>query len=430
MKKAFNFYLLLSVFLILMGCGHKQSPTGGKLDIEKIKILAVTPDEFSDLKDAQIDVTFSKVLDRMTIPTGIYIYPSIERKRYKYQGNHLIIRILEPLKLNTNYYFTFSQRIKDERGNTLADNQTVVYSNGKLQANRISGEIELENSDDAKLPVNLSLLDADSILVFTKIMHGSTYTIENLNPLKYILRAYIDKNVNGKYDFGIDPYAEATASNNPISTINLNLVYADTTKVVLKSANVISNREVDVTLSEPVKSLGAIHITAKNGSIELPVELQSLDGPVLTILTAAQDTLKYEISVRDMSDLKNNVTSESHIYIIGISRVDKIPPKILSTTPRNGTSINELMPEIKVAFSEPIPINNIKYQLTDAETNAKINVILVSGNDKIYVFKPTKSLQNYHSYKFTVSHITSDISNNPLGKDYDILFLTLIKNGG
>jgi hypothetical protein len=430
MKKGFNLLFLVLILLFLWGCGHRQSPTGGKADIEKIKILAVTPDEFSNLQDKQIDITFSKVLDRTTIPTGIYIYPPIDKKRFKYQGNHLLIRILESLQQNTNYYFTFSPRIKDERGNALEDNQTIVYANGTLQNNRISGEIKTEEPDDIKLPVNLTLLNADSLMIFNKIVHGSSYSLDNLNPESYILRAYIDKNVNGKYDLGVDPFAEANAPKNPISTIALNLVYFDTTKVVLKSASVVSNREVDITLSKTAKSIGTVHITAKNGSVVLPVEITKLDGSLLTVLTAAQDTTKYEVKINDLADRKNNLTKESHLFFSGISQVDKKPPVIISSYPRNGTSINELIPDLKVVFSEIIPMNNIKYTLFDTETNAKIDIKVVSGDNNVYVFRPSKPLQNYHSYKFTINHVTSDISSNSIGKDYEILFLTLIKNGG
>ncbi len=428
MNKVSNFILPALLFLILIGCGHKQNPTGGKADTEKIRILAVTPDEFSDLKDKQIDVTFSKVVDRTKIPTGIYIYPSIDRKRFKYQGNNLQMRILQPLLPNTNYYFTFTPRIQDERGNSLEENQTLVYANGILQTNRISGEFKLEEPEDSKLPVNLTLLNADTLLVFSKIIHGTNYVLENLNPESYIVRAFIDKNVNGKYDFGIDASAEALAPKNPVSTVNLDLVYSDTSKVVLKSANVISNREIDFTLSEPARSIGAVHITAKDGTVELPVELKRLNGSMLTVLTAAQDTTKYKISISELSDRKSNLTSESHLYFSGSPRADKTAPVVVSTSPRNGTSINELVPELKVVFSEIILINHIKYALIDTETNQDIDVRITSGDDKTYIFKPTKPLLNYHSYKFTINHITSDISSNTLGKDYEMLFLTLIKN--
>ncbi|HNX01167.1 MAG TPA: Ig-like domain-containing protein [Candidatus Cloacimonadota bacterium] len=430
MKKVFNLLFITFFLFILVGCGHRQGPTGGKSDTEKIRILAVTPDEFTDLKDGQIDITFSKMLDRTKVPTGIYIYPPIDRKRFKYQGNHLVIRILEPLKPNTNYYFTFTPRIQDERGNSLEETKTIVYANGTLQTARISGDFKLEDPSDSKYPVNLTLLDADTLMVFNQNIKAPNYALENLNQQSYILRAYIDKNVNGKYDFGDEPYAEELSPKSPISTVNLNLVYSDTTKVVLKSASVISNREMELTLSEPVKSYADIHITAKEGSVSLPIELTKLDGNKLTLLTAGQDTLKYKVSMEGIIDHKDNLTKESHLYFSGVARVDKTAPTIVATYPRNGTSINSLTPELKVVFSEIIPDNNIKYTLIDTETNSQIPLKIVSGNDRTYIFKPMKTLVNYRSYKFIISRITSDISSNALGKDYEFLFLTLVKNGG
>ncbi len=78
------------------------------------EILNVTPDEFSDLTDQNIEITFSKPIDQNTIITGITSYPPILKKKFKWDGTTLIIRIMEALEQDTNYFFAFNTNIKGE----------------------------------------------------------------------------------------------------------------------------------------------------------------------------------------------------------------------------------------------------------------------------------------------------------------------------
>ena len=95
--------LILLITTGLISCGHKKNPTGGKKDTIQPKIVSVIPDEYSNITDSNIEVIFSKPIERNTILTGIYIYPPILKKKYSWDGNILTIKILEELEKNTNY---------------------------------------------------------------------------------------------------------------------------------------------------------------------------------------------------------------------------------------------------------------------------------------------------------------------------------------
>ena len=75
---------LLNIFLLMLilSCGHKKAPTGGEKDIIKPEIVAIVPEEFSDIHGKNIEVTFSKPIDRSTIFTGFYVYPPILKKKF------------------------------------------------------------------------------------------------------------------------------------------------------------------------------------------------------------------------------------------------------------------------------------------------------------------------------------------------------------
>jgi len=147
------FLIIVAVSIVLSSCGSKQSPTGGKEDIDKLKLLAVFPEEFAEISEQKVELSFSKAIDRAAFVKGLYIYPAIVNKKIYYEANIITIKFLESLEPDTNYYMTLTTRIKDVRGNTLDKNQTIVFKHGKLQSNRISGIINYEKPADNGLPI-------------------------------------------------------------------------------------------------------------------------------------------------------------------------------------------------------------------------------------------------------------------------------------
>ena len=170
-----NLLSLMFITFILVSCGHRKKPTGGSKDIVNPEILSILPEEFSDIKGKDIEVTFSKPIERTTILTGIYIYPSIDRKKFKWDKSVLTMKILEELEENTNYFFSFSQRIKGEHGNELDKNYTFVFANGKLNDNKISGNLLFELEEDNNQPILCTIQAPDSTFINNQVIKGKTY---------------------------------------------------------------------------------------------------------------------------------------------------------------------------------------------------------------------------------------------------------------
>ena len=128
MKFPINLIFAILIFSGLISCGHKKNPTGGKKDTIQPEIVSVIPDEYSDITDSDIEIIFSKPIERNTILSGINIYPSIIKKKFSWDGNILTIKILEELEKNTNYYFNFSEKIKGEHGNFLNTSSSFIFA--------------------------------------------------------------------------------------------------------------------------------------------------------------------------------------------------------------------------------------------------------------------------------------------------------------
>jgi hypothetical protein len=424
----FVIILIGSIVFSASGCGSKRSPTGGKEDVDRPTVLASIPVEFDEISDQKIELTFSKAIDRASFLKGMYIYPPVANKKIYYEANLVTIKFLEALEKDTNYFVTLTTRIKDVRGNALGKNQTLIYRHGKLQKNRISGNVTYENATDNGLPVQMNLLTSDSLWVMAMEITGNSYALEALNPMAYILRAYIDKNLNGRYDPNLEPYQECDIANQPLAAYDLHMAYADTVKPALKSVYAVSDREYLLTLNKSVKSFQKVLIQSVNKKEHLQIFAVSHELDKITVLTAPTDTSKWQFNLIDAIDNKGNVNSLSSLTVNGSRIEDKTPPVVVKTNPRNGASVNTLQPVLEITWSEIIPQNMFHAALNEVESNLEIPFKIVSWKGKTIQIQPLRPLTNYKTCLLTIENSTSDISGNTLQKPFKLVILPLVRD--
>ncbi|MFB3844956.1 MAG: Ig-like domain-containing protein [Candidatus Cloacimonadaceae bacterium] len=433
MNKAFNKLLRFSFSLIFLfiflfsGCGSKQSPTGGKADTNKLKLLAVIPEEFASIDQQQIELTFDKAVDKTSFLTGMYFYPPIQNKKINYEANVIGIRILEALLPDTNYNLILTTRIKDTRGNSLDKSQTLIFRHGVLQNNKIAGAVVYEKASDEGLPVQINLVTLDSLWVLTRQVTGRSYSLEGLNPLTYTLRAYIDKNLNGRYDFGNEPFCEGLIPQQPVSNFDLNMAYADSVLPVIKTVRGISNREYEILLNKPIVSFQ--NITVENLKTRTGVRLFAVNHEYdkIDLLTEVTDTTKLRFQITDLRDSKGNHNKACSFTISGCPKSDLIAPLVVATNPRNGGSVNSLQPQIEITFSEIITADNFKATLVEAESKKEIPFRIIQSDSRKYILQPEKPLANYKSCLLTIEETTEDLSGNNLKPAYKLAFLPILR---
>jgi PBP1b-binding outer membrane lipoprotein LpoB/archaellum component FlaG (FlaF/FlaG flagellin family) len=423
MKQLLAFCL---IGIIIVGCGHRKRPTGGPKDTEKPEIISISPDEFSEISSSDIEVIFSKPIERNTIISGLYIYPPILKKKFKWDKNILTIKILETLKDSTNYFFTFTEAIKGEHRNVLNKEYTFTFSSGNLNTSRISGNIVYEDYEDASKPVNLKLMAADSIFILNRELTQKTYELDYLNDSDHIIEAYIDLNKNNSYEYGKEPYCYYHVPASEFSSVDLEMSYEDSLKPELKSGKAIWNNLVELTCSEQISGFDAIQIyTADSLSQQIQIIENSLNSDVLSILTEPLDTLKYNISITGLKDLKMNYSDSLQIIVDGNTVLDSIPPEIISVFPRNGSTIDNLNPRIIIQFSEIILEQNFSAKLRALESGEEFQLELLEKDSDRYKLKPIDKLKNYSSYTLSIS--ISDLNGNNLIDDEVVTFIPIIR---
>ncbi|MDY0151094.1 MAG: Ig-like domain-containing protein, partial [Candidatus Cloacimonas sp.] len=412
-------YLIIAL-LLMCGCGSKRNPTGGPQDTEKPTVLGSFPAEYGSLANGLVEISFSKPMDKSSLANSIYIYPPVIAKKVSLDGVSLKIKLNETLKINTNYFITLSTRLKDTRGNPLDKNQTLVFRNGELSQYRIAGSISYETPSDKGLPLELTLLSADSLLVRSDRIRGESYAIEALNPQAHILRSYIDKNLNGRYDYGTEPFFEGMSDGSKLANLNMEMAYADSSKPQISRVIVNSNRELQINLSEPIRSYKAVVLLGKQ---PLAIAHQLLEGSKLSILCAALDSTDYTLQLLGAQDLKGNVSEYLEAKIRGKAKADTLAPAISFTNPRNGASVNTLSPILEIHFSEIIPADHIHAKLFAGSEEIPLKLLSTTG--RIHRYQPAKELVNYRSHVLNILSTTSDFSGNKLEADYDLQFLPL-----
>jgi hypothetical protein len=416
----------LALSIVLVSCGSKKSPTGGPEDTEKPVVLTTVPTQYAQIVNGYMEINFSKPLDKTSVLHAVYFYPPVENKKITIDRSTVRINLSETLAEDTNYYLTFTTSLKDTHGNALAENQTFVFANGNFNDRRLAGKFSFEEQTDTSLPVQLTLLSKDSLLVECQTFSAQTYALEALNPELYLVRAYIDKDNNGHYDPAREPYCQKSADVKHTSWLDLNLAYADTTKPVITNAISKSPREIEVIFSKPVFEFKSARVLQLDNRQSVPILITKLKGNKLTLLTEEQAAFAYSIELNGLSDQKGNSTDISSADFRTNLKPDTSLPTVVSTNPRNGTSVNTLQPTFDVIFSEIIPRSNLQVRLRAKETTAEIPVDILLSDSDLYRFQPRQSLVDFRSYVLIIS--ASDISGNKMEKDFELNFLPLVRN--
>lgn len=418
--------LLILIISVLLACGHRRSPTGGEKDTVKPSILAVLPEEFSDISAQDIEITFSKPMDRSSLSGGITIYPPVLKKKFKWQGNNLTIQILEQLEEDTNYFISLAPQIRGEHGNELDQHYLFIFRSGELNRKRISGTIDYEDPSDNGKEVRLILQAADSTFILTRFFREASYLLDNLNQEDHILQAFIDLNSNKFYDYGREPYFRAFVPATEFINIDLEMAYEDTIRPGLKSALVPARNQIRLEFTEPATAFEDVRIeTADSLAQNLPVLQAKLLENYLYLLTADQDTIRYRVILTGLIDRKQNRKETASLLVDGSVQPDTIPPLVTSFTPRKGSAVATLEPEINLVFSELIDQSSITAQLAAVESGEIINLATLLLQADSIVLSPEKPLQNYTSYRLHLS--LADPAGNELVDQPDLVFIPIVR---
>ncbi len=421
MNKVFK--LSIIIFLLLTACGKAKSPTGGPQDKEPLKIISIFPDHYASISDKKIEITFNKEVDKRSATNAFRFYPPLESLEIVSDDNEVTLVIDEDLTPNRNYYLTISNVLKDTRNNLLENNITYTFSNGKLQDSRLFGDIIYQEEQDNTLEKRLILLDQDSVTVFIKNFSSNSYDIDGLEHRPYIIRSFIDKNYNGRYDIEKEPYFEKHIDSLKTQKLDIVLAYIDTSRVLAQRASSLNNRLVEITMSEEPVNFDSLSIINEADSSAFIYSHTVLEKDKLFIVTSSQDTLDYRLSIYNLQDKNSNQTPVSRITFKGTTKIDSLNLNILESYPNNGATVIENIPEINITFDKIVLKDGIIASLKENETNQFVDLEVLNSNSFHATFRPKKRLKSFNSYTFTISSQSKDFLGNSLDQALEINFM-------
>jgi hypothetical protein len=420
-----NIIVILLFSILLISCGNRRSPTGGPIDDVRPGIIFTVPIEFEQIINNEIVIAFSKPMDKTSVMSGLNVSPAIIGKKFVWKKNTLHIQFTEDLPNDTNLVVFLNKSIRCERNNHFPDHQVLVFRNGKLNLNTLSGIINFEEDSYRGRDVNVSLLDSDSLLIFNKILQETNYRFDYLNDGMHTLNAFVDINNNNRFDFAVDASFSRTFVLPISQNININLAIADTVMPNVSYISSLYNNLVTLEFNKELASIPTIHIYNDTLGVRINIIHREMIDRTLYIVTTQLDTMIYRIQIAPLTDKKGKISQTLVASIDSKALPDKSNPNILSISPRNGTTIRDKVPDIVLVFDKIMFTDNISISLREVETNKNISLHPVSSAGKRIVYKPTLDLIEFNSYQVIVAPTTTDNSGNNLLEEVTSQFIVI-----
>ena len=426
-KYGFQYFMQTSTTLLLLflliSCGNRKSPTGGPVDLTKPTILYTEPLEFEQIEKNEIIIAFSKPMDKTSVMNGLTISPPTLNKKMTWKKSTLHIVFQDKLAQDKNIIINLSTTIRCERNNNLENDIMLVYRNGELQLNSFSGYIVVEDDIYQDKEIQISLLDSDSLLVFSRITEERAYRYEYLNPGKYSLISYIDYNNNRRYDFGTDPFAKTSFELPTTQTINIALTVADTVRPNVVNVTSPANNQIIVNFNKEIDRLPFLFIINDSTKAEVSVIYNEFVDKNLYLITTELDSSNYRIQFSDLNDKKGNNRPTVIRNFMSLGTKDTISPKILEVSPKNGSVVKTTQPEFTITFDKILFSESILLWIEEIETNTMIHLSTMDKAGFSFKYKPITPLKEFNTYQLIISIETCDMMGNKLEEDMIVQFI-------
>ncbi|MBN1757867.1 MAG: Ig-like domain-containing protein [Chitinispirillaceae bacterium] len=421
--------ILLVVFLFVVSCAHRQSPSGGPDDKTGPSSVIQNPPSGSVnvSRDVRISITFSEWL----LPAsekGVTLFPSTPLKA-KVKGRRLEIRPLQRLNDSTTYHLVITSGLKDLRNNQMSKPLSIVFSTGPtLDSGSLSGCVADPQRRLLQPAVALfrrpsppgdsGFCGPPSFLALTD--SSGRFTFENIRTGFYALLAWLDKNSDSRLQTGEELYLPVdsiiSVGTTPVNTL-LYPARFDTSRQSIASVTAIDNRTIVGQWKKPWDSLVCPQLPqfilqpADTGSPATALHSLITNGtPRIVLLPdSALDSTNY-LLIYSFKSIFDTAMFKDTLRLAGTPQPDTAAPFLTGSSPKTGA---DLHPEIRLFWSEPV---SASFPLVMADTLG--DTIALSGDSTAAdttLLTPGRALLPGHTYRtIFLSGQGKDLSGNPL----------------
>ncbi len=272
MNKILAFFFLLSIPLFLCSCAKQGFPPGGPVDKTPPEVVSTSPlCNFTGVSpETQIEVTFSKRMERESVQKAVYISPVLERPpELSWKGRTLFIKSLQRFSTDRTYVVTIGTGAQDQQGNPLAKPYSFAFSTGsRMDLGEISGKVTTPAGPQARAFVWAYRLEPGKEPdpgkgnpdYITETDGEGDYFLRFLSPGVYRVFAFLDKDGDRKYAPEQEPLAvpptDATLSDSADSVPMTDLfpVVRDTTRPQLPAVEIPDQIHLEVPPSDSLSN--------------------------------------------------------------------------------------------------------------------------------------------------------------------------------
>lgn len=206
MKIFIRLILLAFVALFLYDCARKGRPSGGPKDeTAPIMVTANPPNETTNFKAKKIKIYFDEYIVLKDLNKELIVSPPLKNPPLiTPQGTpskYITIEILDTLKPNTTYTFSFGNSVQDNNENNKLEAFKYVFSTGSyIDSLTMRGNVKDAFNKETVKNVSVLLYKMDSSYIdsiiykekpfyVTSTIDSSSYNFSNLQKGKYLLVA-------------------------------------------------------------------------------------------------------------------------------------------------------------------------------------------------------------------------------------------------
>jgi hypothetical protein len=213
-----RFFLILSLFILLIACAKISAPAGGPRDKKPPVVLKSSPAYGAvNFKDNKLSITFDEYVALDNLTEKFMASPPMKKKpRIFIKGKNVEVEFNEELKDSTTYTLYFQDAIKDiNEGNVLQNYQFVFSTGPVIDSLSVTGNVF--NAFNLNVPEKtLALMYremADSAVIkhipeyITRVDPDGYFRIDNVRPGSYRLYAIKDLDNSKNYNLKDEEFA-------------------------------------------------------------------------------------------------------------------------------------------------------------------------------------------------------------------------------
>ncbi len=338
----------------------------------------------------EIELEFSKYVDRRTVEESIFISPYVGELEFDWSGTSVTVKFSQTLRSHTTYVVNIGTDVKDLRaGNRMARGFTLAFATGdSIDRGEINGRVYDDKPEGVMIfAYALDGIDPDTLDpgrtrpdYIMQTGKGGFYALSHLAYNTYRLIAVRDQYRDLIYDKQTDQYGVTTgdiiltAQIPDVRGINFRLSQEDTTRPFLTAARALDRRHLVIGFSEPIDSLsfgqGQFTIFDTLSMKRLPVAAAYLNpfspsSGGIAMAVAMDSGASYRLIIRDMADRAGNRIDTLHASadFVGSGTSDTLKPRITYSVKDSSRGIS-LDVSLRMIFSEPVDTLPLAHAVT------------------------------------------------------------------